>query len=527
MTTHTVGSLFSGVGGFEMGFEQAGWTIKFQVEIDPHCQKILNRHWPDVPKWGDVSEVNGADLPPVDCIIAGFPCQPFSVAGGRQGVGDEKGRGTLFWEIMRLANELRPKYIILENVPGLLSIDGGKTLRNMLDLIVESGYLVDVDILNAEHFGVPQSRRRVIIECLRADFGLNGKTTTSVLLTLDLLMQILGLHLAEAHKQSTSDATNSDLLDADYADGLRKRMRLLSPTLNPDLLSKLLEKCDDMLVTSSLGQKRSEPDSVKQGTRTTAATGLLGDKTEDELWNIAPLWKNISVVLCDAAKLSTTSTKINAITPQIIFFFARIALHTCERICRLTQSPPNWWHVVSSSSTTLEGFINYARQASSELFGDVDRADDWYAFLQQAEDCLVAIGHIGNVGGPSAKVPPVCEILPRDSAQGARKREEIAAGIGAGIRGENNRIVGALCVSDHKGVGNQYISDGKVVVQGMIARRLTPIECERLMGWPDDHTRWNADGTEQADTHRYKQCGNGVATPVAKWIAEHMKAVDA
>jgi DNA (cytosine-5)-methyltransferase 1 len=64
-----------------------------------------------------------------------------------------------------------------------------------------------------------------------------------------------------------------------------------------------------------------------------------------------------------------------------------------------------------------------------------------------------------------------------------------------------------------------------VTMPGLAVRRLTPLECERLMGWPDDHTRWTADGTEQADTHRYKQCGNGVATPVAKWIAKHLKNI--
>ena len=79
----TFGSLFAGVGGFDLGFEAAGFECKFQVEWDKHCQQILAHHWPNVPKWGDVSEVSGYDLPPVDVITYGFPCQDLSVAGRR------------------------------------------------------------------------------------------------------------------------------------------------------------------------------------------------------------------------------------------------------------------------------------------------------------------------------------------------------------------------------------------------------------------------------------------------------------
>jgi len=88
--TLTFGSLFAGVGGFDMGFEQAGWDCKFQVEWDKNCKQILNKHWPDVPKWGDVSDVSGAEIPPVDCIIFGSPCQDLSVAGKRAGLEGER-----------------------------------------------------------------------------------------------------------------------------------------------------------------------------------------------------------------------------------------------------------------------------------------------------------------------------------------------------------------------------------------------------------------------------------------------------
>jgi len=115
----TFGSLFSGIGGFDLGLERAGMVCKWQCEIDPFCTKVLTKHWPDVPKYGDIKELRGDELEPVDLICGGFPCQPFSTAGQRQGTEDDR---YLWPEMLRVITELQPPWVIGENVAGIVSM---------------------------------------------------------------------------------------------------------------------------------------------------------------------------------------------------------------------------------------------------------------------------------------------------------------------------------------------------------------------------------------------------------------------
>jgi DNA (cytosine-5)-methyltransferase 1 len=169
MPTHTFGSLFAGVGGFDLGFEAAGWQCGFQVEWDKHCQQILARHWPDVPRWSDVSTVNGAELPPVDCINFGSPCQDLSIAGRRAGL--DGNRSNLFFEATRIIQEMRhatrnqyPRVAVWENVPGALSSNKGADFSAVLDSLADSGALaIEWAVLDAQYFGVPQRRRRIFL----------------------------------------------------------------------------------------------------------------------------------------------------------------------------------------------------------------------------------------------------------------------------------------------------------------------------------------------------------------------------
>jgi DNA (cytosine-5)-methyltransferase 1 len=190
-TPLTVGSLFSGIGGFDLGFERAGFAIKWQVEIDPFCRAVLAKHWPDVRRYDDVRQVmgyaerdgrrerrpgrftrNGARLSdgaqrdacerlePVDVICGGFPCQPHSLAGRRAGADDDR---DLWPEFIRLIRELRPRWVVAENVPGLLSTDAGRFFGTVLGDLAASGYDAEWDCLPASAFGAPHRRDRVWI----------------------------------------------------------------------------------------------------------------------------------------------------------------------------------------------------------------------------------------------------------------------------------------------------------------------------------------------------------------------------
>jgi len=188
-------SLFSGIGGFELGIQQAyeelcnkswdesgnksnagipndnsellqrvgqyGTTIcAGYSEIDKYAIQIYKKHF-NHKNYGDITKINAKELPEFDLLVGGFPCQAFSIAGKRKGFNDT--RGTLFFDIARICSEKRPKYLVLENVKGLLSHDKGKTFQTIIGVLSDLGYLVEWQVLNSKNFGVPQNRERVFI----------------------------------------------------------------------------------------------------------------------------------------------------------------------------------------------------------------------------------------------------------------------------------------------------------------------------------------------------------------------------
>ena len=159
-TELTVGSLFSGIGGFDLGFERAGWRVIWQVENNPFRQKILKRHWPDVELRNDIrTNTDGLERP--DLICGGFPCQDLSVAGNRRGLLGE--RSALWYEYLRMVRTLRPTWVVIENVPGLLSSHKGKDFEIIVNGLAQCGYGVAWRVLDSQYFGVAQRRRRVYI----------------------------------------------------------------------------------------------------------------------------------------------------------------------------------------------------------------------------------------------------------------------------------------------------------------------------------------------------------------------------
>ena len=184
----TAVSLFAGVGGFDLALQRAGVEVKAMVEWDKNAQGVLRHRFPNTALFGDVQEVTGDDLrgagfvPERGIITGGFPCQDLSVAGKRAGLAGE--RSGLFWEIIRLIDDLRPKWVILENVPGLLSSNGGRDMGTVIGTLAECGYGFAYRVLDAQFFGVPQRRRRVfIVGCL----GDSGRAPAEVLALIESL----------------------------------------------------------------------------------------------------------------------------------------------------------------------------------------------------------------------------------------------------------------------------------------------------------------------------------------------------
>ena len=159
-------SMFSGIGGFELGIQQAAQALGIETEcvgyseIDKHAIKTYEEHF-DHDNYGSATDIDPASIPAFDLLVAGFPCQPFSIAGARQGFEDT--RGTLFFDICRILDHHKPKNFILENVKGLLSHSGGATFRTIITTLTELGYSVEWKVLNSKDYGVPQHRERVYI----------------------------------------------------------------------------------------------------------------------------------------------------------------------------------------------------------------------------------------------------------------------------------------------------------------------------------------------------------------------------
>ena len=179
-----VGSLFSGIGGMDKGLQDAGWEIAWQVEIDAWCRRVLAARFPGSVQYGDARERRGYS--PVDLLSFGFPCTDLSVAGKREGLGGDESR--LFWAAMVIARRLKPSWLLIENVPGLLSSHQGRDFGIVLGALAHLGYWWSYRVLDSQYFGVPQRRRRVYIvgrlgapvppEVLFEPAGLSGDPAT-------------------------------------------------------------------------------------------------------------------------------------------------------------------------------------------------------------------------------------------------------------------------------------------------------------------------------------------------------------
>jgi len=156
-------SMFTGIGGFEMGLLMSGKQVRLVgfSEVDKYAIEIFEKQFKGVNNYGNATTIDETKLPDFDLLVGGFPCQAFSVAGNLRGFNDT--RGTLFFDVARILAHKKPKHFILENVRGLLSHDSGRTFQTILKVLSDIGYMVQWEVLNSKNYGVPQNRERVYI----------------------------------------------------------------------------------------------------------------------------------------------------------------------------------------------------------------------------------------------------------------------------------------------------------------------------------------------------------------------------
>lgn len=202
-------SFFSGVGGLDLGFHRAGIATVSLSEIDPYASAVLAERFPEVPNLGDITKLNGEEIPNAEVWSGGFPCQDLSVAGKRRGFEDGT-RSSLAFTYLDLVERRRPRWLVLENVPGLFSSNGGRDFARLIREMVELGYGLAWRTLDARFFGVPQRRRRVFIVAARDEAfgGVGAERAAEVLFECE---GVCGhIETSREAREETSRATSGD-----------------------------------------------------------------------------------------------------------------------------------------------------------------------------------------------------------------------------------------------------------------------------------------------------------------------------
>jgi DNA (cytosine-5)-methyltransferase 1 len=490
--TLTFGSLFAGVGGFDMGFEQAGWDCKFQVEWDKNCQQILNKHWPDVPKWLDVSDVNGAEIPPVDCIIFGSPCQDLSVAGKRAGLEGE--RSGLFHEAVRIIKEMRdatngtfPRWTVWENVAGALSSNNGRDFGTVINEMAKAGaHLQEYALLDAQHFGIPQRRRRVfLVSCF--DSATADKCPDTL---LPVTESVRGDSKKGKPKGKSVASTTTGSVGSDGG------------ILGSEIVGSLNTSDAKMISTQYVNENKCVVEPM-----------LLDGTRVDDVRVYEPPVQTLK------ERMGTGGNNVPMLAFDTQFGSNANVTEDIAPTLKSSQQSPSVAYPIQDGREIEKHQNGFGVASDGEPSYTLDQTGAQavaYSVREDAKANTFSATELDHANALSALRPS-----PQSHHAQMFIAEQVSFYDGYNQKLDDSGIHRSLRIGRDS---SDFVA--QPAEPTMAVRRLTPLECERLMGWPDDHTRYKADGTEQADTHRYRQCGNGVASPVAQWVAEEIRKVE-
>lgn len=473
-------SLFSGVGGFDMGLTNTGgMETVFMCEIDKHARSVLDFHWPDTPKWDDVTTLTGQYIldhcDGVDVVAWGSPCQDLSIAGKRAGLTGE--RSGLFHHGIRIIKELRelsngkyPTWSIWENVVGALSSNRGADFGEVLYEMDEAGACFsEWSLLDAQYFGVPQRRRRVfVISCF--DSSVSERCPEPLLPVAESLS-------GDSAKGKPKGKTTSGEVAASVGAGSESfRMR-------GSLQARDYKGVGNQYV--------AENKLVVQDSLVTYSKSRRAQNVDDhETWvesDVAP-----TLNIFDVGDIRATTAIVEAVAYPI-------------QDGREIEKKQNGLGIGANNepSYTLD---QTGAQAVAYSIREDAGANTFSATEIETARSLQALQ-------PSVQSHHAQTFITQPLLLDGRRVDDVRV-----------YTEPVQTLQERMGTGGNNVP---VVASGyptMIVRRLTPLECERLMGWPDGHTSESTNGTV-SDTQRYKMCGNGVASPVAEWIGRHITAV--
>jgi len=412
-------SVCSGIEAATVAWHHMGWEPVAFSEIEKFPSQVLKHHYPSVPNVGDMTKFEEWNLESVELLVGGTPCQSFSVAGLRKGLDDP--RGNLMLTYGAIAKRFKPKWLVWENVPGVLSSNGGRDFGTFLGMLAELGYGFAYRVLDAQYFGVAQRRRRVfVVGCLG-----NWRNAAAVLFERDSLC---GNPAPSREKRENS----------------------------PSNVGKCL-----------------------------TAGGAGGGNRDSETANLIPVtyeWHNQD----SRIKPSEVATTLS---------------------CNADGKEGNLVQVIPIDT------MNHIGRKDSHSFGDFEPGAPSYTLTK---------GHSHAVAQPiaftSEQTPKTSSNLAHTLTNTTFKHNQMVAfssNMSAPDCQEN--------VSPTLKLGGQGGGNPPAVAQQMAVRRLTPVECERLQGFPDNYTNIRE---SCPDGPRYKALGNSMAVPVMRWIGERIQAVE-
>ncbi len=505
-------SVCAGIEAVSVAWQPLGWEPAMFAEIDPFCCWLLRSRYRasrpilmpsphdaldrkeakrraaairntvalpaggDVINAGDFTRIGKQDVGTIDLLAGGTPCQSFSVAGKRAGLDDPRGNLTI--EFARLADRLRPLWVVWENVPGVLSIDDGRTFGAFLGMLVELGYGVAWRVMDAQYFGVPQRRRRVFAVGHLGDWraaaaiflewhGLSGYPPPRREARKDVAPTLS----ARAHGGGGLGT------DFDLDGGLIRQLAFGgNNTSGPIDVATAANAC-----ASASGRMDFETETFI--THSLSADGF--DASEDGTGRGVPLIAGTLSTRYGASSGRDLSDS-SALLP--------LAFNLRGREGGAMPEPADGASVRSALGGSSNSYIAFS-------------AKDYGADVDEIAPTLRGMGHESSHANGGGQVAVAFTLHGSDGTASTATPTDVAGSVRT------------------KPPGNIENSSTTIAQQGMAVRRLTPRECERLQGFPDDYTLIEYRGKLAADGPRYRALGNSMAVPVMRWIGQRIAAV--
>jgi len=448
-------SLFSGIEACSVAWEPLGWEPVVFADFEGFPSAVLAHHYPNVPNLGDVTKVNWNEWKgKADVVVGGSPCQAFSIAGKRLGMDDP--RGNLALHYARIVREVEPTWFLYENVPGLLSSDGGRDMGALIATLGDIGYGLAWRVLDAQFFGVAQRRRRVFIV---------GHASGDWRRAAAVLFESEGLSRNPPPRPSKGQDPASPAQDGPGSDGFGRGR--VSHYVGGDVSHTLHKSYFDKHTT----QDARNGVFVVEGESHTWSAPAIGYLKDDDL---------AGTITANSGEPGETQTP--ALVGQNVF------VH----------------HSQDSRMVEAEEVAGTLNTNDSGRFGHA--VVEPVAFTQNQREEVREL----EVAGTLKTDPGMHEqtFLAQPQAIGFNCMQDTT---------EHIEVVPTISTGNQQGISNNAVATGLVV------RRLTPLECERLQGFPDGYTliAWNGKAAENCpDGPRYRALGNSMAVPVMRWIGE-------